>query len=90
MTTDDSDRGDATERAQKLLRALSEWERTGGTRFAGRPDLISSGEGNAQIDSLKERLDALGARYHWRLGAREYVLDGMEAPPGAEGEPEDS
>ena len=81
---------DALQHANRLLRDLSEWERTGGTRFAGRSDLISSGEGIAQIDSLKERLDAIGARYHWRLGSREYVLDWMGTPPGAEGEPEDS
>jgi len=82
--------GNDAERAQSLLRDLSEWERTGGLRFSGDPDLKSTGEPLAQIDSLKERLDALGARYHWRLGSREYVLDWMGPPPGAEGEPEDS
>ena len=75
------------EQIEDVLEQLSGWEREHGTRFAGDPNLESTGESNAAIAELKRRLDELGARYHWQESSRNYVLDSFGAPPGSEGEP---
>lgn len=75
------------EQIDDMLERLSGWEREHGTRFAGDPNLESTGESNAAIAELKRRLDELGARYHWEQSSRTYVLDSVDAPPGSEGEP---
>lgn len=70
-----------------LLEKLSGWERDYGIRFSGDPNLVDTGEGNAAIDDLKQKLNERGARYHWDGPRREYVLDSVGPPPGGESEP---
>ena len=73
---------------RSLLTRLSEWERRSGTRFAGDPEIRSTGESTAAIEELKRQLDQAGARYHWQHATREYVLDSLGPPPGGESEAE--
>ncbi len=66
------------EEIRDLLKQLSSWEQKYGTTYAAKPRLTSTGESNARITELKDKLVALGARFHWN--GKEYVLDSVRQP----------
>ena len=61
-----------------LLEVLNYWEQTYGTTYAGEARLKSTGEANARISDLKQKLNAKGAIYHWN--SQKYVLDTIVDP----------
>jgi hypothetical protein len=67
-----------TQAIRDVLATLNEWEREYGTTYGSGAGLGSSGEANARIADLKDKLRSLGAVFQWR-GER-YVLVKTVAP----------
>lgn len=63
------------EQIRSLLASLNLWEQNYGTTYGPKRGMGSTGEANARIAGLKEKLHALGALYHW--DGSQYVLDGI-------------
>ncbi len=83
MAGSEQETNDRDVRIRRLLDELNEWERLAGLGHPPRPELKSTGESNARIESLKEELVALGARYRWVGEA--YALEATAEPgQGAE------
>ena len=57
------------------MAALNYWEHNYGTAYAPDAQLKSTGEANARIANLKQKLNEKGAIYHW--SGTEYVLDAV-------------
>ena len=66
---------------KQLLEDLNYWEKNYGTTYSQEKRLKSTGEANARIADLKEKLKSKGMLYHW--DGSEYVLDTVVEPkPG--------
>ncbi len=63
---------------QTILAQLNDWEQNYGTTYGDAKGLGSTGEANARIADLKDKLCGLGAVFRWN-GER-YVLVATAAP----------